>query len=82
MTEPINLILLMIVILEAGVFLAGAYSPDALEILGRRLRARAAAIRASREAYAEAYSLSHAEQANADAERHELRKMLRTERER
>jgi hypothetical protein len=75
--EPINIILLMIVLAALCGFLALSWSPDALETVGRKLRARAQAIRASRLAWIEAYNLSHTEQANADSERAELREVFR-----
>jgi hypothetical protein len=67
----------MIVLTALCGFLALSWSPNALETVGRKLRARAQAIRASRLAWIEAYNLSHAEQENADSERRELRELLK-----
>ena len=80
--EPINVILLGIVIFTYAGLWCLAWSPDALERVGRRLRARGRAIVASREAWGMAHDQSMLEDFKADTERGELRRLFVEERQR
>lgn len=76
MTEPINIVLLGLVIVSAAGVLCLAQSPDALERVGSRMRARGRAIVAAREAWKSAYDHCLAEDNRIRAERHELRMLF------
>ena len=63
--EALNVILLMIVVCCSGVGFCLSQSPESLERVGRRLRARGRALTASRKAYAMEYQRSLDEDARS-----------------
>jgi hypothetical protein len=77
--NPLNIVLLLIVVINAVVVLAYRQSPDALDSLALRLRARARAIRASREAWTQAYQSSLRDDVEFERDREELRKIMQPE---
>ena len=77
MNEPINLVLLMLVIIASAGAMILAMSPDAEDILARKMRARARAQRASRAAWRDAYHRSMSADIMRDKENAELEKMVR-----
>lgn len=56
--EPLNLIMLMVVIVGSGLLACLFMSPAALERIARKMRARASGLIAAREAYASAHRKS------------------------
>lgn len=71
MKEPVNVVLLLWFILSVAIPAALYHSPDALEIVARKMRARARALVASREIY----RLTYAASLKADATAGEVRKL-------
>jgi hypothetical protein len=65
----INVTLLMAVIAITGAAIATMYSPDALEVFARKMRARACAMRAARIAWEKAYTESLSADKAADCAR-------------
>jgi hypothetical protein len=55
MSQPINAAMLMLILFVAAGSLVLAWSADALDRIGRKMRARGAALKAGREAYHDAY---------------------------
>ena len=61
MNDPINIVMLLLLILFGCTLLCIRYSPDALDVIARKMRARARAMRAAQVAYDLAYLESMSE---------------------
>lgn len=79
MSEPINIVMLLLIISAICGGLALSRSADALERLGRRMRARARALNASREAWDAVYQSSLRKDAQAAEDETELWKLFTEE---
>lgn len=58
MNEPVNMTMLILLVVLGAAYVGIAYSPDAMEGVARRLRARARAMRSAREHWKIAYRQS------------------------
>lgn len=76
MNEPVNIVMvLLLIVIEAG-YVGIAYSPDAMDALARRLRARASATRASREHWRLAYRESLHNDLASDSRRVDFNRLV------
>ena len=79
MTEPLNITVLALLLTTWGWIVCTALSPDALDILARKMRARARAIRISRQYWQISYNESIREDVARDRERNDMADLVHTE---
>jgi hypothetical protein len=75
-TEVLNVLLAMYAVISLAALALIAGCPQALETLGRKMRARSRALLASREAFDTTYAHSIREQGREDQERREMRRLF------
>lgn len=76
MNETINVVMLLLIILAIGTLVCVRQSPDALDHIARKMRARARALRASKAAYDNAYNQSIQDDSMWDREREKMRSLI------
>ena len=72
MNQPINIVMLVLLLGFGGILICLRHSPDALDAVARKMRARARGLRASDKAYWAAYNRS----LSADSSQEEVRKLV------